>query len=155
VEWLVYHNQSQLKGRHVTPLRYIIINQMKSKGRMSLHSDILSWIKVNQKVECHSTQIFLLVYENNIEGEGHSTFYWALFNKKIPRGVTCLPFNWLWFMIIYLSGVTCLPFNWRIKVNQKVECHSTQIYYHESKSIKRQTCHSTQIYYHESKSIKR
>ena len=34
--------QSQLKGRHVTPLRYIITNQSQSKGRMSLHSDILS-----------------------------------------------------------------------------------------------------------------
>jgi hypothetical protein len=48
-------NQSQLKGRQVTPLRYIIMNQSQLKGRMSLHSDILSPIKVNQKVECHST----------------------------------------------------------------------------------------------------
>jgi len=40
-------NQSQLKGRQVTPLRYIIINQSQLKGRMSLHSDISSWIKVN------------------------------------------------------------------------------------------------------------
>jgi hypothetical protein len=35
-------NQSQLKGRHVTPLRYIIMNQSQLKGRMSLHSDVLS-----------------------------------------------------------------------------------------------------------------
>jgi hypothetical protein len=35
-------NQSQLKGRHVTPLRYIIMNQRQSKGSMSLYSDILS-----------------------------------------------------------------------------------------------------------------
>ena len=35
-------NQSQLKGRHVTLLRYIIMNQSQLKGRMSLHSNILS-----------------------------------------------------------------------------------------------------------------
>ena len=40
-------NQSQLKGRLVTPLRYIITNQSNSKGRMSLHSDILSRLNLN------------------------------------------------------------------------------------------------------------
>ena len=35
-------NQSQSKGRHVTLLRYIIMNQSQLKGRMSLHSNILS-----------------------------------------------------------------------------------------------------------------
>ena len=35
-------NQSKSKGRHVTPLRYIIMNQSQLKGRMSLHSDVLS-----------------------------------------------------------------------------------------------------------------
>ena len=40
-------NHSQLKGRHVTPLRYIITNQSNSKGRMSLHSDILSRLNLN------------------------------------------------------------------------------------------------------------
>jgi hypothetical protein len=35
-------NQSQLKGRHVTLLKYIIMNQNQLKGRMSLHSDVLS-----------------------------------------------------------------------------------------------------------------
>jgi len=48
-------NQSQLKGRRGTPLRYSIMNQSQLKGR---HVTPLRYIITNQRVECHSTQIY-------------------------------------------------------------------------------------------------
>jgi hypothetical protein len=49
--------QSQLKGRHVTPLRYIIMNQSQLKGR---HVTLLRYIIMNQSQLKGRMSLYLL-----------------------------------------------------------------------------------------------